>query len=95
MNANGMIEFDHHRGFISSLITEDDICVIKSSHAGFFDCSARVGDYVRKGMRLARIIDTGSGEVISEIKAPENGTILFIQSNPLAFADSQLMLLVR
>ena len=95
MNANGMIEFDHHRGFISSLITEDDICVIKSSHAGFFDCSARAGDYVRKGMRLARIIDTGSGEVISEIKAPEDGTILFIQSNPLAFADSQLMLLVR
>ena len=95
MNAKGMIEFDHHRGFISSLITEDDICVIKSSHAGFFDCSARAGDYVRKGMRLARIIDTGSGEVISEIKAPEDGTILFIQSNPLAFADSQLMLLVR
>ena len=41
------------------------------------------------------VIDTGSGEVISEIKAPENGTVLFIQSNPLAFADSQLILLVR
>lgn len=95
MSAKGMIEFDHHRGYISSVITDDDVCVIKSSHAGFFDCSVHIGDYVRQGMKIARIIDSGSGEVLSEITAPENGTVFFIQSNPLAFADSQLMLLVR
>ncbi len=50
---------------------------------------------VETGMCMARIIDTGSGEMISEINAPENGTVFFIQSNPLAFSDSQLILLVR
>ena len=95
MSANNIVEFEHHRGFISSVITESDICTVKSSVAGFFDCNVRVGDYVREGMCMARIIDTGSGEMISEINAPENGTVFFIQSNPLAFSDSQLILLVR
>ena len=32
--------------------------------------------------------------VIREIKAPDYATVFFIQSNPLAFANGQLMLLV-
>lgn len=95
LNTIGIVEFDHHRGYISSVVTDDDIYVIKSADAGFFDCKVRVGEFVRKGMKLASITDAGSGELISEVTAPGDGTIFFIQSNPLAFANSQLMLMVR
>ena len=94
-NTKGIVEFDHHRGYISSVITDDDIIVIKSAEAGFFDCKVRVGEFVRKGKKIARILDTGSGELVVDITAPEDGIIFFIQSNPLAFANSQLMLMIR
>jgi hypothetical protein len=41
------------------------------------------------------ITDTGDGSVIREIRSPIDGTVFFIQSNPLAYANGQLMLLVR
>ena len=69
--------------------------MIKSAEAGFFDCKVRVGEFVRKGKKIARILDTGSGELVVDITAPEDGIIFFIQSNPLAFANSQLMLMIR
>lgn len=95
MNTNGIVEFDHHRGYISSVITDEDIIVIKSAEAGFFDCYVRVGEFVRKGKKIAGILDTGSGELVADITAPEDGIIFFIQSNPLAFANSQLMMMIR
>ena len=33
--------------------------------------------------------------VKAEITAPEEGTVFFVQSNPLAFAGGQLMLILR
>lgn len=95
MNSNGIVEFDHHRGYISSVITEDDISVIKSQEAGFFESKVSVGEFVRKGQKIAKIIDTLDGKTLSVIKAPVDGTVFFVQSNPLAFANGQLMLIVQ
>ncbi len=95
MNSNGIISFDHHRGYLSSIITEEDMYVVKTDRAGFFNCKVRVGDMVHRGQRLAEIADAGDGHVIEEITAPCDGTVFFIQSNPLAFAKGQLMILVK
>ena len=54
-----------------------------------------MGEYVRTGQLIAEITDTGDASVKAEITAPEEGTVFFVQSNPLAFAGGQLMLIVR
>ena len=95
MDRNGIVEFGHHRGYISSVIKREDISVVKTSDSGFFDCLVRVGEYVRKGECLARILDTGTGELISEVISEDDGIVFFIQSNPMAFPNSQLMLIIR
>jgi predicted deacylase len=95
MNNNGIVEFGHHRGYISSVITDEDICVVKSEEAGFFESEVTVGEFVHKGQKIARIIDTGDGKVLSVVKAPTDGTVFFVQSNPLAFANGQLMLIIK
>lgn len=95
MNEKGIIQFDHHRGYRSTVITDDDLIVVKSSDAGFFNCKVRVGDMVQKGQKIAEILDTGDGRVIREITSPVYVTVFFIQSNPMAFANGQLMLLVK
>lgn len=50
---------------------------------------------MRSGQLIAEIIDTGDAAVKAEITAPEEGTVFFVQSNPLAFAGGQLMLILR
>lgn len=94
MDHNGIVEFGHHRGYISSVITDQDMQVIKSDRAGFFNCKVKVGDVVHQGQIIAAILDMGDGHVLSEVMAPKEGIVFFIQSNPLAFANGQLMLLV-
>ena len=95
MDQHGMADFKHHRGYISRVVTEDDLIAVKSEFAGFFDCKVHAGDYVRSGQLIAEIIDTGDAAVKAEITAPEEGTVFFVQSNPLAFAGGQLMLILR
>ena len=94
MDHNSIVQFGHHRGYISSVITDADQKVIKSAHAGFFDCHVRIGDVVHQGQKIASILDMGDGSVLEEITSPCEGIVFFIQSNPLAFAGGQLMLLV-
>ncbi len=94
MNDKGIVKFGHHRGYISSVITDNDLQVIKSDRAGFFDCKVKVGEVVHKGQTVAFILDTGDGSVLSVVTAPKEGIVFFIQSNPLAFANGQLMLIV-
>lgn len=95
MNRNGIVEFDHHRGYISSIIHDEDISVIKSKDSGFFTSEVKVGDFVHKDQTLAYIRDAGDGHVISELISPIEGVVFFIQSNPFAFANGQLMLIVK
>ena len=95
MDHHGMADFKYHRGYISRVVTGEDLIVIKSDMAGFFDCKVNVGEYVRAGQLIAVITDTGDASVRAEITAPEEGTVFFVQSNPLAFAGGQLMLILR
>ena len=95
MNRKKIINFEHHRGYVSSVLTDEDLCVVKSEAAGFLSCKVHVGELVNKGQILAKILDTGDGHIISTVTAPVDGTVFFIQSNPLAFANGQLMLLVK
>ena len=95
MDQQDIADFKYHRGYISRLVNDDDLTVLKSEVAGFFDCKVQAGDYVRCGQLLAEIIDTGNASVKAEITAPVEGTVFFVQSNPLAFAGGQLMMLLR
>lgn len=95
MDHRGLVQFNHHRGYISRLVTEEDLIVVKSDVAGFLDCKVRTGEFVRKGQNIARILDVGDGHVKTEIKAEEDSTVFFVQSNPLAFAGGQLMILLK
>ena len=95
MDTNGIVRFGHHRGYISSVITNEDLEILKSADAGFFHSRVRVGDFVHKGQKVATIDDTGDGHRLAEIRTPCDGTVFFVQSNPLAFENGQLMMIIR
>ena len=48
------------------------------------------GEYVEKGELIARILDTYSAHVLSEITSPVDGTIGFASSSPLIHENTTI-----
>jgi predicted deacylase len=57
--------------------------IVTSSRGGLFTDGVRLGDEVRAGGLLARVIDP-YGVVVEEIRAPVSGIILTVPVNPAA-----------
>ena len=94
MHNRGILHFHSHKGYISSVIEESELISVKSAVAGIFDPTVEVNQQVCRGDQLAYILDPGDGSVRTEITAPADGTVFFIQSNPLAYANAALVKLI-
>ena len=63
---------------------------LRSGKAGFLEILKQVGEYVEKGEPIARILDTYSAHVLSEITSPVDGTIGFASSSPLIHENTTI-----
>ena len=80
----------------SRLVNEgEDIFSIRSEEAGLLDSEVQVGDRVRPGMLLARILNPLDGEVLEQLYAPEGGTVYFVHGGPLAYGHTAVIKIVR
>ncbi len=73
----GVVKYSAHKGYISGLVSSEDIITIRAKQAGFFDSFVCPGDTVKKGQVLAEITHAYEGCKIGEIVCGVNGTILF------------------
>lgn len=53
------------------------------------------GEYVEKGEPIARILDTYSAHVLSEITSPVDGTIGFSSSSPLIHENTTIFKIIK
>ena len=95
LNTEGVIRYNAHKGYISSIIEEKELVYMKSMHAGFFDPLVDAGQKVQKGQILARILDPCEGKVLDEIQSPVDGTVFYVQYNSLSYANAALVKLLR
>ena len=95
LNNEGVIRYNAHKGYISSVVEEKELVHVKSGHAGFFDPLVDSGQKVRKGQLLARILDPGEGGVLDELCSPVDGTVFYVQSNSLSYAHAALVKLLK
>ena len=63
---------------------------LRSGKAGFLELLKQGGEYVEKGELIARILDTYSAHVLSEITSPIDGTIGFASSSPLIHENTTI-----
>jgi len=75
-------------GYISTLIDEQDLILVKTQRAGLYHKLRKAGEMVHKGDTIARIIDPYNGAVIEEIKAPCSGELFFVYRNPLVLQSA-------
>ena len=68
---------------------------LRSRKAGFLELLKQGGEYVEKGELIARILDTYSAYVLSEITSPVDGTIGFSSSPPLIYENTTIFKIIR
>ena len=84
----GIIKYDCHGGFISSVINEDTLATVKSEGSGFFRRLVGANQEVTRGQVLAEIIDPMTGEIKTNIVSPTDGIVFFVQDAPMVFQNT-------
>jgi predicted deacylase len=63
---------------------------LRSSAEGWWEPSVKAGDEVRAGSTIGTV-QTLFGETIEDVKAPDDGVVLFLTSSPAVDADGLLL----
>ena len=94
MALHGLIRHRPHPGYHSEVVQEDELINVKACRAGIMYGMCRTDDIVRRHQRLACILDPYDGSVRWEVRAPEDGTVFFMQTRPLVLENSMLFRLI-
>ncbi len=91
----GIVEYQGYHGFVSQIVEKHDIITVRNDKAGFMDSYVKAGDRVKEGQVLAEIIDCYEGEIISELRSPVNGTILFARNENKAYQNTAVYKIIK
>ena len=92
----GVIRYNCHAGYISTIMDEEDLLSIRSEHAaGFFKKLVQPGDEVVRGDIIANIINPMTGENTPDIYAPTDGIIFYCQNSPMIYQNSVIFKMIR
>ena len=86
----GVIRYTSHKGYISTVVKEDDMVNVRADAPGIYRRRKEPGEEVRKGDVLAEIIDPREGEVVSRVLSPVSGVVFFVHSRPLVMKGDVL-----
>lgn len=73
----------------------DDVCYLNAPCSGIYMKEKEHGAIVRSGESVGKIIDPLSGDVLADIKAPENGMIFTVREYPVVEEGSLMGRILR
>ncbi|MBE5943794.1 MAG: succinylglutamate desuccinylase [Lachnospiraceae bacterium] len=91
----GIIRYESHGGYISTVLKEQELLSVKADEAGFFRKLVGINQEVKRGQILAEIINPMDGSVKSEILAPTDGITFFVQDSPTIFQNEVTYKIIR
>ncbi|MDO5537199.1 MAG: M14 family metallopeptidase [Desulfovibrionaceae bacterium] len=91
----GAIDYKTHSGFMSEVLHEEELLVVKARKSGIFYRIRKPDDMVRKNEVIAKILDPYDGTVRSEVLAPEKGTIFFMHNKPLVHENTLTVRMIK
>lgn len=94
LDSKGLIKHPCHLGYKSHVFSEKSLHTVASKQAGLFYSTCNVGDTVKRGDLLGKIIDPYTGETRSTIESPVDGMIFFAHLRPLVHQHSRLFQLL-
>lgn len=91
----GILKYNNHGGYISTLINEEELTSIKTKDGGIYRRLRNPGDEVHMGDVLAEIVHPYEGYVISQILSPTEGIIFFAHKKPIVTENEIIYKIIR
>ena len=95
LSAQGIIRYQVPVLTESKVITDTELVSVRTSESGVFEPLIKAGEDVRVGQPLANIIHPYESELIETLYAPVDGKIFFIHNDPLTYANTAVIKIVR
>lgn len=74
---------------------DTELISVRTAKSGFYEPLVKAGDFVDAGTPLANIINPYEGDVLETLYAPIAGVIFFIHNEPLTYANTAVIKILR
>lgn len=91
----GIIKYNCHNGYISSVINEEILKSLISETSGIYRRLKNPGDSVERGEILGEVLDPYEGKAISQIISSTDGIIFFAHTSPLVMENEVVYKIIR
>ena len=90
----GFVKYQENGDHPSKVISDKELISVRTAKSGIFEPLVKVGDSVEEGTPLAEIINPYDGLVMETLYAPKNGTLFFMHSDPITYAETAVIKMV-
>ena len=95
LHSEGIVTEDIPAGVKPVVVTNEDFIPVRSSQAGFFYANVKAGFRVKKGDKLASIMDSYTLKELDTLYSPVDGTVAFVYDEAMTYADTALIKVCR
>ena len=90
----GFVKYQENGDHPSIVISDKELISVRTAKSGIFEPLVKVGDSVDEGTPLAEIINPYDGSVMETLYAPRRGTLFFMHSGPITYAETAVIKMV-
>lgn len=93
--SQGIVKYNGPELEESVIIKDKDMISVQTAKSGIFEPLVKAGQWVEVGQPLANIVNPYDAEVMETLYAPVRSNVFFIHNEPLTYADTAVIKLVR
>jgi len=90
----GLVKYQDSKVQDIRVIEDTELVSVQTAKSGLFAPLVKVGEKIEEGTPLANIINAYDGEVMETLFAPIEGTVFFMHSDPLTYANTAVIKIV-
>ncbi|WP_029319018.1 M14 family metallopeptidase [Butyrivibrio sp. AE3004] len=90
----GFVKYHEKGEHLTKVISDKELISVRTAKPGIFEPLVKVGESVDEGTPLADIINPYDGSVMETLYAPRDGTLFFMHSDPITYAETAVIKMV-
>ncbi len=95
LSAQGIVKYQGPSPVRPEIVCDTELIPVRTSESGIFEPLVKAGEEVAMGQPLANILHPYESELLETLYAPVDGKIFFIHNEPLTYANTAVIKIVR
>lgn len=95
LSNQGIVKYSVPQLIDSEVVADTDMVSVRTAKSGVFEPLVKAGAKVTIGQPLANILNPYEGEVMETLYAPVGANVFFIHNEPLTYANTAVIKLVK